>query len=350
MSDLNVPVAATALAKAQTELAKYYSTSAGATEDHLLSEPLVGESNPAYLMLAKYHGSSKRTHESRLRRIAKTLGAPGDRYEFLNWQNFSAVRIQSFLNDLYEPWIENGQVKRRSPNTLNGFLDTLKGVMKQAFKLDLIDQRHWADIQDIKAFKNNLPLAGRMAEADETKLIEEHLDLVAKSNPAKAARDRAIFRLAFLAGIRRHEFANLDVEHYDFVHQLLEVRGKGGKIVKLEIGKQIIEAIDHWIAFRGTEAGALFFRVTKTGNITEDRLSPEGIRYLFNSYVTQLGLPKLTPHDSRRTFCSNVLDAPDIDPKTAMDLLRHASFDTSALYDRRSGRKRREVTNSLSMK
>ena len=354
MSDLNLPIKST-VSKAIEQLKELEAPSqiqavSTVTIDHLLDDPLIGEANPANLMLASYHGTSRKTHESRLRRIAKTLGCPRDRYEYLNWQTFTAVRIQSFLNDLYEPWIENGRSKRRSPNTLNGFLDTLKGVMKKAFKLDLIDQRQWGDIQEIRAYKNNVPLAGRMAEASETKLIEDHLNTVAKANPAKASRDRAIFRLSFLAGIRRHEFANLDIENYDFAHQLLEVRGKGGKIVQLEIGTEVIEAINHWIAFRGNESGALFFRINKTGDITEARLSPEGIRYLFQSYTTKLGIPKLTSHDGRRTFCSNVLDDPDIDPKTAMDLLRHASFNTSAKYDRRSGRKRREVANRLSMK
>lgn len=320
------------------------------TNSPLLREPLLGEANPAIRFLARFQGQSKTTHLSRLRRIANLLGAPHSDFRYLNWAKFTAISIEALLKELYAPFFEAGRSKRRSPNTMNGLLDTLKGVMRQSFKIDLITQKEWIEIQEIKVFKNDVALAGRMAEPVETQKIEEAVDQLAKVNPAKAARDRVIFRLAFLAGVRRHEFCNIDVHHYKFESGLLTVRGKGGKIVDIEIGKSIIEAMDQWLAFRGHEDGALFYRVTKTGEITDKRLSQEGIRYLFNSYTSRLDIPKLTAHDARRTFCSNILDEPGIDPKTAMDLMRHSSFNTSAKYDRRGGDKRRDIANRLSMK
>lgn len=318
--------------------------------DHLLRKPLLGEDNPAIRFLSRYIGKSKQTHTSRLRRIARLLGSPNQDYRYLDWTVFKAIRIESLLRDLQEPYETANSREQRSPNTLNGFLDSLKGVMRQAYKLDMITQREWSDIQEIKALPNNVPMAGRMASVDETQRIEAEIDQMAKNNPVKAARDRAIFRLAFLAGIRRHEFCNLYLSDYDLKHATIKVSGKGGKIVRLNINQLIIESLEHWISFRGDNDGALFYRVTKTGDILDKKLSEHGIRYLFKSYTLKLGLSSvLTPHDARRTFCSNVLDTPNIDPKTAMDLLRHSSFNTTASYDRRSGEKRKEVVDRLYM-
>lgn len=320
----------------------------------LRATPLFGERNPAVCFLARYHGQSARTHASRLKRIAYLLGAPDSDFHWLDWAVFHETRIRAFLNNLYEPYFERGEYHRKSANTLNGLLDTLRGVMREAAKLQLISQAELRAILDIRNFRNDRPLAGRMALQEETQAIEAALDRVRKRNPTKAARDRAIMRLAFLTGLRRHEFSLLDMGDLNLYEAQLRVHGKGGKVQAVELGQQVIEALREWIEFRGTgsvgEGGsALFLRVDKTGSVQGCRLMSAGIRYLFHEYTQFAGIRKITPHDARRTFCSNLLDHPDIDPKTAMDMARHSSFDTTARYDRRTRQKRKSVANWLSM-
>jgi integrase len=316
---------------------------------HLLNETWEGESNPANQYLSKFNGTSKSTHISRLKRLARMLGNFDGNYLYLNWRYFTALRIEAFIKEMYEPYYEKGVLKRKSPNTINGYLDTLKGVMKRAFKSNIIDQKEWVEIADIRSLKNNLPPAGRMAEPEETAKILESLNDKRKENAPKAARDTAIFKLGFLVGIRRHEYSLLVVSDFDSMNKKLLIKGKGGKVVNQEISDEVADAIEDWLMFRGREEGCLFFSISKNGNITDKPLTESSIRYLYSSYGLNAGIKKLTSHDARRTFSSNVLDDPHIDPKTAMDLLRHSSFDTSAKYDRRSGRKRNEVVNRLKM-
>lgn len=314
----------------------------------LLDRPLIGEANPATVYLSQYQGTSKTTHSKRLRQISKLTGAPDYDYQWINWATFTAERIRAFITDLYEPYFDENKYKQRAPNTLNGYLATIKGVMKIAFKAGLISHMQWMDINDLKSLKNDASPAGRMASQEETQAIEKAIDSMTSRNPPKAARDRAILRLAFFSGIRRHEFGHLDMNHLKLGEGTLKVHGKGGKRPTIELSKDVISALAEWLAFRGQEEGAIFTRVLGNGEITDNRLTDEGIRYLFEYYSKAAGTERITCHDSRRTFCSNVLDDPDIDPKTAMDLMRHSSFSTTALYDRRSGAKRRSVVDRLS--
>lgn len=121
----------------------------------------------------------------------------------------------------------------------------------------------------------------------------------------------------------------------------------------LELAPETTETILAWLQYRGLEPGALFTAVSKADKpLLGRRISPSGIGYLFKIYCQMLGINKLTPRDSRRTYCSSVLDVLDvlgIDPKTAMDMARHRSFDTTARYDRRGNEKRKRVAAKLSM-
>ncbi|WP_299204279.1 site-specific integrase [uncultured Amphritea sp.] len=346
-----VTAPANALSVAKQQLAKLKADDSNQTFKGiypLLDTPLIGEANPATVYLSQYQGTSKKTHTKRLSQISRYCGAPRNDYQWINWSIFTAPRIRAFITDLYEPEIVNGEYKQRAPNTLNGYLATLKGVMKIAFKAGLITHMQWTDIQDLKSLKNDASPAGRMASQQETQDLEKAVDDMRLRNPAKAARDRAIFRLAFFSGIRRHEFSHLDYSHLNLNEGTLIVLSKGGKRPTIELSQDVISALVEWLAFRGNGPGAIFTRVLITGDITDQRLSDEGIRYLFNSYSKVLGSERITCHDARRTFCSNVLDDDEIDPKTAMDLMRHSSFNTTALYDRRSGTKRRSVVDRLS--
>lgn len=236
-----------------------------AAESPLLESPDFSESNPAAMFLARYHGITLKTHTGRLRRIARLLGSPTGEYLQINWQAFTELRLMAFLNALYEPYIQNGVSKRRSPNTLNGFLATIRGVLKQAFKNDLISHKNWISITEIRPFRNTRPPAGRMAKGNETSALEDAFDALALTNPAKAARDRAIMRLPFLAGVRRHEVVLLDVSAYDRLQETLLVTGKGGKVVNMELSSQVVVALDEWLKFRGHAPGALFSGSARLG-------------------------------------------------------------------------------------
>jgi integrase len=56
------------------------------------------------------------------------------------------------------------------------------------------------------------------------------------------------------------------------------------------------------------------------------------------------GLPPLSPHDFRRTFCTELLRATDI--LTVRELAGHASAQTTAKYDKRGDAERSRASRT----
>ena len=81
--------------------------------------------------------------------------------------------------------------------------------------------------------------------------------------------------------------------------------------------------------------GPLFLSVHKGGNlIFGRRLTPQAIYHLLAMRAKRTGVKFFTPHDLRRTFVSNLLDA-GVDIATVAKMAGHSNIQTTARYDRR---------------
>src|SRR6202011_1195044 len=73
---------------------------------------------------------------------------------------------------------------------------------------------------------------------------------------AKAARDRALLRLAFDLGLRRGELASLDLEHLALEVGTLAVQGKGQEGRELlSLPSETTAVLSAWLEQRGPEPG-----------------------------------------------------------------------------------------------
>ena len=68
-------------------------------------------------------------------------------------------------------------------------------------------------------------------------------------------------------------------------------------------------AVEGWINVRGDAHGALLYRVRKVGNIVEKRLTDQEIWVILEKQFQQAKVKPFTPHDLRRTFAGELLDA-----------------------------------------
>jgi len=168
-------------------------------------------------------------------------------------------------------------------------------------------------------------------------------DLCKRSNDASprpaGVRDAAIVCVLYGAGLRRSEIIALDVADYDAQNGALTVRrGKGSKarITYLPRGGQTRMA--RWLEVLEQKGlpldGPLFRPIHRSGKIFDGPMTDQAILALLQRRALGAGIKAFSPHDLRRTFISDLLDA-GADIATVQKLAGHSNVQTTARYDRR---------------
>jgi site-specific recombinase XerD len=184
-------------------------------------------------------------------------------------------------------------------------------------------------VVDVEKVRGSSLPRGRALEPQEL----ERLYQACAADPTPAgARDGAAIALMHAAGLRKTEVVLLDVEAVDLRTGAVTVHGKGRKqrITYLGVGAPWVEA---WLAVRGSEPGPLMLEV-RSGEILEHRLSQAAIYDAVTKRARQAGIEQCGPHDLRRTFATELLDA-GADIALVQQLLGHSSVQTTTIYDRR---------------
>ena len=68
-------------------------------------------------------------------------------------------------------------------------------------------------------------------------------------------------------------------------------------------------AFGAWLEVRGHGDGALFGRAVRGGRVGERQLADEGVAVILRDRASAAGIAPFTPHDMRRTYISELLDA-----------------------------------------
>lgn len=143
-------------------------------------------------------------------------------------------------------------------------------------------------------------------------------------------RDRALFELAYSSGLRLAELAGLDCNRLDLDGGEVKVMGKGGKERIVPVGAKAREALQAWLAARGTLArsGEPAVFIGRHGA----RLSARAIERRLASHATRQGLDRhVHPHMLRHSFASHVLQSSG-DLRAVQELLGHASIASTQVY------------------
>jgi integrase/recombinase XerD len=154
--------------------------------------------------------------------------------------------------------------------------------------------------------------------------------------------------MAFAAGLRASELVGLAMADVAIRSGEITVReGKGGKQRITYMNEDAGAAVASWLALRGPRPRPVLCPVGWSGRITVRRLSTQAIYQRFRLREGQAGLEKpLSPHDSRRTWISALLDA-GADLAVVQQMAGHESADTTAAYDRRQEQSKRRAAGLL---
>jgi site-specific recombinase XerD len=137
----------------------------------------------------------------------------------------------------------------------------------------------------------------------------------------------------------------MDLADYQPSEHMLVIRhAKGNRDREADLTDRAEQYLHEWLAIRGDEAGPLFCRIRKNGALVQGRpLTAQAVYNVLKKRAAQAGIDELfTPHDFRRTFVSNLLEA-GADLATVSKMAGHANVQTTAKYDRRDREARRKV-------
>jgi site-specific recombinase XerD len=290
--------------------------------------------NPAAVYLAGRSAVGRRGLENSLNRAADILtgGLAKRRWSTVDWsklryQHVAAMRARLEEQDL-------------TVATINHTLAAVRGVVREAWRLDLIDAQVKERILDVKGIKADTLPKGRHVDAGEIAALFRACD----DSPV-GARDAAMLALLYGCGLRRSEAVTVELADYaDGAVTIHHGKGRKERLVYCPVGGKA--AVDAWIARRGDWPGPLLCPVKKGGYVQQRGMTAQSVMMRLRFIAANAHVPPLSPHDLRRTFVGELLDA-GADISSVQKLAGHSNVATTTMYDRRPENAKRRTAELL---
>ena len=234
-----------------------------------------------------------------------------------------------------------------SSASLNLSLATLKRIAKEAYYAGLVDIAVYQGVNDISGERKAGRRTGNWLTVEQVNKLLAAVDKAGEGyrNKLRAARDAAIVSILIGCGLRREELCSLTAERIqqrDGRWVFADLKGKGRKFRTVPIPNGVKARIDAWVTtakkqaiHEGEELKHLFIPIHKSGGAwhinRREPMSSQTIFAIARRYGAMIGLPKLAPHDLRRTFARLVRKG-GADLDQIQFSLGHASVQTTEKY------------------
>ncbi len=223
-------------------------------------------------------------------------------------------------------------IARYKPSTANKALAALRGVLQECWRLGYMSAEDYHAAVDVKTIKSHTLPRGRALASGE---IAALMGACGRDSSSAGSRDAALIAVLYGAGLRRSEAVALDISDYNDETGELAIRGAKGRKDRLAYATNgSSAALGDWIGVRGRDSGALFCNINKGGRITIRRMTDQAVLHILRKRASEAGVSSFSPHDCRRSFISDLLDA-GADISTVQQLAGHSNIQTTARYDRR---------------
>ncbi len=293
------------------------------------------DQHPVLVYLARLAPGSRRTMKQAINSIAQWLsGDQADALTFpwadLRYQHTAAIRARL--------------AEKFSAATANKMLAALRGVLQEAWRLGLMSTEDYGRAVDIVPVRGSTLPRGRALSSGEIRAIFREC---AQDQRLAGRRDAALVAVLYGCGLRRSEVVMLNLTDYQAEDASLSVRAaKGNKdrMVYLPNGAQ--QALEAWLEVRGRAAGSLFVAINKGSNMVNGRMADHAVMQILYRRAKSAGVTAFSPHDLRRTFISDMLDA-GADISNVQQLAGHANIQTTIRYDRRGEAAKKKTAELL---
>lgn len=307
--------------------------------------------NPAWIYVNGLSGDGARTMAGCLHAIASWLSGGRATIDTLPWASIRYAHASDLRNALSDAVGK----ERYAPATANKHLSALRGALKAAWKLGTMSTDDYMRAVALRPVTGDRLPAGRdVTRSEIAELLDTCWPKTADEPDADGkrkavdVRDAAVIAVAYLSGARRSELAKLRFADLELVPPSIKVEGKGGRQRLIPLSSSASPYLEAWLAKRGSEPGPLFCPIDRLDRIHRGRgLSGEALRQVLRrrAVVAKLARPP-SPHDFRRTYAGDLLDA-GADLPAVQQLMGHASPATTSRYDRRGDRARRASAERL---
>jgi len=290
--------------------------------------------HPVAVYLARLAPSGRRTQQQALESIAAiTSRGRSDARRFpwhlLRYQHAQAIRA--------------ALAAKHRPATVNKTLAAMRGVLRECWRLDYIRAEDFHRAIDFRTVRGETLPRGRALSQGELRAV---FSVCSVGRTPAGARDAAILAVLYGAGLRRSEVVALDLANYRTESHELVVKGKGRKERMAYLPRGAADALAEWLRIRGESDGPLFLPINKGGRILFRRMTAQAVYLVLSRRARDAQASGFSPHDLRRTFISDLLDA-GADLATVQKLAGHSSSDTTQRYDRRGEETKRRAAELL---
>lgn len=158
-----------------------------------------------------------------------------------------------------------------------------------------------------------------------------------------STRDRAIFRLAYHAGLRASELGLLDMRDYNArTDRIMIHRLKGSNDGEHHLSREESRALRAWLKLRGGSPGAIF--PSRLGS----PISRKTLDLLMKSYGAAAGIPpKLRHFHVLKHTCATHLLSKGFHVDQVQDWIGHANIQNTMIYAKVTNARRDEMGRSL---
>jgi hypothetical protein len=226
---------------------------------------------------------SRRSQMQVIRQIADWLGGPVDAIPWgaLEYQHTTALRTRA--------------MESYAPATARKYIAALKGILKHAWRLGLMDGEQYQRASDLDPIKGTSLPAGRdLTQGEINALIHACMQ---DSTAAGGAMPRSSVFCMFvrLTPVLWHRSQTTTPTPADQIHRQRQQR------ITAYISKGAQAAMQDWISLRGNEPGPMFYPVSQTGKIerTPEHMTDQAVAS--SAKTRRRGRRQNQPHDQYRS-------------------------------------------------
>jgi integrase len=247
--------------------------------------------------------------------------------EFVSWYcGEPRLAFNRIVVMRYRTYLEH---QRYAPATINLRLAAVRRLAYEAADAGLLSPELVAGIRHVKGVRRIGIRLGNWLTADQARrLLQEH------STDLRALRNRAMLAVLIGCGLRRGELLALTLESLEQREErwvIANIEGKAGHVRTVPVPTWVKQAIDTWTMAAPIAHGPVFRAINKAGHVWGDGMTPKVVWQVVKTAADRAEIPKLAPHDLRRT-CARLCHLAGGELDQIQFLLGHVSIQTTERY------------------